>query len=358
MALSSFLPAPLQAPSDAFGSFGRETAQKQVVSLKSRAPPYGHRRGWVPRTPQDFGDGGAFPEIHVAQYPLGMGQTKTNDSNAIPIQLDSEGKIKYDVLAKQGQRRDKVVHTHFKDLLPMSLREGEDKVDLSRPDDEEVQKTTEKTKNALEKLVSTKIAAAMPTHVPEQASEAQYIRYTPAQQGQAFNSGAQQRIISMVEKSHSMEPLTIPVKIANIFSDILATIVLKGCPRGPLSPPVPILHSPSERVSNFAATTTKRERERRIAKAGEGRCQLECKKERDVSEKLLWGCHHKRRARKLCMIRGCSIRAKALTLASPWKMISIMFMISHGGRVRRRRQLSTGLARIWIRIFMVMILNS
>jgi SNW domain-containing protein 1 len=25
---------------------------------------------------QDFGDGGAFPEIHVAQYPKGMGKKK------------------------------------------------------------------------------------------------------------------------------------------------------------------------------------------------------------------------------------------------------------------------------------------
>lgn len=26
---------------------------------------------------QDFGDGGAFPEIHMAQFPLGMGKKKT-----------------------------------------------------------------------------------------------------------------------------------------------------------------------------------------------------------------------------------------------------------------------------------------
>jgi SNW domain-containing protein 1 len=25
---------------------------------------------------QDFGDGGAFPEIHVAQFPLDMGKSK------------------------------------------------------------------------------------------------------------------------------------------------------------------------------------------------------------------------------------------------------------------------------------------
>lgn len=32
------------------------------------------REDFVPRTVEDFGDGGAFPEIHVAQYPLNMGR--------------------------------------------------------------------------------------------------------------------------------------------------------------------------------------------------------------------------------------------------------------------------------------------
>jgi len=42
-----------------------------LVSAKIAAPPYGQRKDWIPRTDADFGDGGAFPEIHVAQYPLG-----------------------------------------------------------------------------------------------------------------------------------------------------------------------------------------------------------------------------------------------------------------------------------------------
>lgn len=42
-----------------------------LVSAKVAAPPYGQRKGWIPRTEDDFGDGGAFPEITVVQYPLG-----------------------------------------------------------------------------------------------------------------------------------------------------------------------------------------------------------------------------------------------------------------------------------------------
>lgn len=66
---------------------------------------------------------------------------------------------------------------------------------------------TEKTRLALEKEVSSKIAAAQPTHVPQQQGSAQYIRYTPSQQGLSFNSGAKQRVIRMVEaQKDPMEP--------------------------------------------------------------------------------------------------------------------------------------------------------
>lgn len=50
-----------------------------LVSAKIAAPPYGQRKDWIPRTEADFGDGGAFPEIHVAQYPLG----KTGNGNTM-----------------------------------------------------------------------------------------------------------------------------------------------------------------------------------------------------------------------------------------------------------------------------------
>lgn len=37
-------------------------------------PPYGQRAAWRPRSQEDYGDGGAFPEIPVAQYPLDLGR--------------------------------------------------------------------------------------------------------------------------------------------------------------------------------------------------------------------------------------------------------------------------------------------
>ena len=54
----------------------------------------------------DFGDGGAFPEIHFAQYPMDMGRPDPKSgpgkkSNALAVQLDAEGKVKYDLIARQ-----------------------------------------------------------------------------------------------------------------------------------------------------------------------------------------------------------------------------------------------------------------
>jgi SNW domain-containing protein 1 len=47
----------------------------------------------------------------VAQYPLNMGREgKETTSNALAVQLDAQGKIKYDILARQGHSKDKVVY--------------------------------------------------------------------------------------------------------------------------------------------------------------------------------------------------------------------------------------------------------
>lgn len=43
----------------------------------------------------------------MVQYPLEMGQNKTT-SNALAKQVDAEGKVKYDVLVRQGHSKDKV----------------------------------------------------------------------------------------------------------------------------------------------------------------------------------------------------------------------------------------------------------
>ncbi|KAG8867375.1 mRNA splicing protein [Serendipita sp. 405] len=74
-ALSAILPRPVHTPLVVDDEEDMEMQTSTVVAQTSRVPPYGQRKGWRPG-PDDFGDGGAFPECHVAQYPLGMGKKK------------------------------------------------------------------------------------------------------------------------------------------------------------------------------------------------------------------------------------------------------------------------------------------
>ncbi|XP_009565076.1 SNW domain-containing protein 1 [Cuculus canorus] len=238
MALNSFLPAPTQLSQDQLELEERARAQRSrqtaLVSSRREPPPYGYRKGWIPRVLEDFGDGGAFPEIHVAQYPLDMGRKKKM-SNALAVQVDAEGKIKYDAIARQGQSKDKVIYSKYTDLVPKEVMNVDDP-ELQRPDEETIREITEKTRAALEKSVSQKIAAAMPVRAADKLAPAQYIRYTPSQQGVAFNSGAKQRVIRMVEmQKDPMEPPRFKIN--------------KKIPRGPPSPPAPVMHSPSRKMT-------------------------------------------------------------------------------------------------------------
>ncbi|NXX86045.1 SNW1 protein, partial [Urocolius indicus] len=236
--LCSFLPAPTQLSQDQLELEERARAQRSkqaaLVSSRREPPPYGYRKGWIPRVLEDFGDGGAFPEIHVAQYPLDMGRKKKM-SNALAIQVDAEGKIKYDAIVRQGQSKDKVIYSKYTDLVPKEVMNMDDP-ELQRPDEEAIREITEKTRAALEKSVSQKVAAAMPVRAADKLAPAQYIRYTPSQQGVAFNSGAKQRVIRMVEmQKDPMEPPRFKIN--------------KKIPRGPPSPPAPVMHSPSRKMT-------------------------------------------------------------------------------------------------------------
>lgn len=266
MYLSSLLPTPTNAVWDREDE--RRLAAKgapmigALVSAKIAAPPYGQRKDWIPRTEADFGDGGAFPEIHVAQYPLGVypdaGRVERESKNqitlliyfctglgapanvgkksdALAVRLDDKGKVKYDAIARQGHGKDKIVYSSISQLLPAEVL-AEDADELQRPDEETVAETTEETRMALEKLTNQKITSALPVRHAQKAAPAQYIRYTPSQQGDAFNSGAKQRVIRMVEAQ--LDPMEPPKFRIN-----------KKIPRGPPSPPAPVLHSPSRKVT-------------------------------------------------------------------------------------------------------------
>uniref|UniRef100_A0A6Q2XPS1 SNW domain-containing protein 1 n=1 Tax=Esox lucius TaxID=8010 RepID=A0A6Q2XPS1_ESOLU len=218
MSLTSFLPAPTQLSQDQLEAEERARAQRShttaLVSSRREPPPYGYRKSWV-----------------LCSTLL----LKKKTSNALAVQVDAEGKIKYDAIARQGQGKEKVIFSKYTDLLPKEVL-NDDAPELQKPDEEAVKELTEKTRDALMKQVSQKIAAAMPVRAADKQAPAQYIRYTPSQQGVAFNSGAKQRVIRMVEmQKDPMEPPRFKIN--------------KKIPRGPPSPPAPVMHSPSRKMT-------------------------------------------------------------------------------------------------------------
>lgn len=198
-------------------------------------PAYGSRAGWRPRSAEDYGDGGAFPEIPVAQYPLDMGRKASSTSNALAVQVDAEGKVKYDAIARQGHNDKRIVHASFKDLIPLRQRADVGEISLERPSEEQVAEQTEKTKEALATLVSGAVAAQKPKNVKGiKRNEPTYVRYTPANQ-MGDTTRKNDRIMKIVERQ--ADPFE-PPKHKH-----------KKIPRGPPSPPPPVMHSPPRKLT-------------------------------------------------------------------------------------------------------------
>ena len=121
--------------------------------------------------------------------------------------------------------------------MPKPIRD-ESAPELQKPDEEEIAKLTEETRNALQGMVEQKITAAMPVRRAENVAPDQFIRYTPSQQGDSFNSGAKQRVIRLVEvQQDPMEPPKFKIN--------------KKLPKGPPSPPAPVMHSPPRKVNSY-----------------------------------------------------------------------------------------------------------
>ncbi|XP_055905329.1 puff-specific protein Bx42 [Eupeodes corollae] len=208
---------------------------EMIKTNKISIPSYGVRQGWFPRTETDFRNGGAYPECHIAQYPMGMGLNfpilKKKEAS-LGFQLDDSRKTKYDSIARNDRASNKIIFSNISQLLPADIASEE----LHKPNVGIQEETTETTKRALEKLTNQKINAATPYMEIGKALSTQYLRFTSVQQGHEYNSGAKQRVIKMVEAQvDPMEPPKFKVS--------------KKIPRGPPSPPAPVLHSPSRKVS-------------------------------------------------------------------------------------------------------------
>ena len=206
-----------------------ENEEKEGIGNRKDAyPPYGQREGYRPRSEEDFGDGGAFPEIQMSQFPLGMGRKEKSKTSIIPVALDSDGHIQHETILGQSQAMR--IYANPQDLVPSSVEEYKE-----HPDEEEVSRVTQETRLALEERIATKIAAAQPARIEVANQKPEYIRYTLSGKDARYNSGASNRLIRVVEAP--IDPLDPP------------RFKHKKVPRGPPSPPPPVMHSPPKKLS-------------------------------------------------------------------------------------------------------------
>lgn len=201
---------------------------------RSNIPAYPNRKGFAPKTGADFGDGGAYPEIHVLQYPLNLGKPGIRSTALVPVVMDQTGSLRSDMIVRQGSNKNKIIQSEMSDLKGKAV--DADKVAM--PNEDEEAAVAEKTRLALESLIDSKIKSAKPNQVaaPANAADANYIRYTPNPNAIGGNNPvAKQRVIKMVEAQ--VDPMEPPKHKKT------------KTPAGPPSPPVPVLHSPPRKIT-------------------------------------------------------------------------------------------------------------
>jgi len=214
---------------------------------------------FVPRSLADFGDGGAYPEIHVAQYPRHLGNphrkapsAATGGSSAgglrgaqsssraiVNVEIDKDGEVSYDAIVKGGTNADKIVYTKLEDIRGGKANE----TDIALPTEKETEETTARTQAALAALLGKKAAQDKPSGsalasaatARNMEEQTEFIKYTPRPDAPGYNPAAAQRVIQMVPAQ--VDPM-MPPKHKHVKA-----------PRGPAEDFVPVLHAPPTKLS-------------------------------------------------------------------------------------------------------------
>ncbi|AOW02713.1 uncharacterized protein YALI1_C16395g [Yarrowia lipolytica] len=225
--ITALLPAPrYPTPGPKMSIF---TTNAVSMAKNDSVPKYGSRTDWKPTSQADFNDGGAYPEIHIAQYPRNMGKPGSVSSNAITLKMDASGSADYSLIATQGHAADRHVQTSYDSLIPLRERIDAGTVSLEKPGEEAEQSTALATQAAFDKRL-----AANDKSGTKNKSDPQYIRYT-ANSMMGTEGGESQKIIKMVDLPQ--DPLE-PPKFKHT-----------KVPGRPASPPAPILRSPPRKLT-------------------------------------------------------------------------------------------------------------
>ncbi|CAL5046800.1 unnamed protein product [Urochloa decumbens] len=217
------------------------------MAAKTLPPPYGSRAGLVPRRPEDFGGGGAFPEVHVPQYPLSMGlllgdpdedtspgSSPPPPSNVLALAVDAHGRVASDAVVRQGENADKIVYTSHAGFLPKIAAPDHDADAAGLYD--EVEATTARTRAALQAIVDARLSAASARRRDADDHQPAFVKYKPS--AAALGSGAADE--RLVRLARAQEDPVLPPRHRRRL--------VAPRPAGD-SPQVTVMHSPPRPVS-------------------------------------------------------------------------------------------------------------
>ena len=203
----------------------RARRRRRGARRAAGVPPYGERGGRF--LPDDFADGGAYPEVHQAQYPPGFGPKGATKTGGVQVTMNASGETNYDAIVTAGKDPSRTTHTGHGELVAKPAATFE------RPSEDAIQAALDKTKATLLGRIDKRAGKTSLTAGAE-GSAPEYIKYTPSNRSDAHASGASHRLIKMHQAPS--DPLE-PPKFRH-----------KKVPRGPGSPPVPVMHSPPRSV--------------------------------------------------------------------------------------------------------------
>jgi SNW domain-containing protein 1 len=244
-----------------------ERCQLAMEASRWSAQARAKYKPFLPRTLEDFDDGGAFPEIPMAQYPRNMGNPhksrpststmvtttggNSNSTNSsadssgrvsssraiINVEIDANGDVSYDAIVKGGTNSDKLVYTRLEDTKERAA------IDVSLPTREEEEETRIRTQAALQSHLSMQLALDKPSGSARLNAETsqnmeqktQFIQYKPRPDAPGYNPAAATRVIQMVPAQ--VDPM-MPPKHRHIKA-----------PRGPAEDFVPVLHGPPPKLT-------------------------------------------------------------------------------------------------------------
>ena len=175
------------------------------------------------------------------------GASAAPSSRALVLGTTADGRPDYSAVVRQGHSADVIVAADHAALVPKLDLIADPERHLARPDAEDEAATVAATRAALDAVVSGKIASVAPKNVARPPGAATYIKYTP-------KPGALAAAVS-----GSAQPMTRIVKMQEMPVDPLEPPKFRHtkAPRGPGSPPVPVMHSPPRKVSAEEAANWK-----------------------------------------------------------------------------------------------------